>query len=146
MFTDKFRLNQPKVVFERFDDELVLVDFETGNYFSFDQTAADLLNFLDQGHSPAAIAAAYARAGGSATEIDAGIRTFVERLIAEGILVKRDGPSPALADLAAPRSFTAPTLQKFTDMQELLLLDPVHDVDDMGWPTQPPLPPADDPR
>jgi hypothetical protein len=25
-------------------------------------------------------------------------------------------------------------LQKFTDMQELLLLDPIHEVDERGWP------------
>ena len=30
--------------------------------------------------------------------------------------------------------FVAPQLHKYTDMQELLLLDPIHDVDQEGWP------------
>jgi hypothetical protein len=25
-------------------------------------------------------------------------------------------------------------LERYTDMQELLLLDPIHDVDQTGWP------------
>ena len=27
-----------------------------------------------------------------------------------------------------------PVLEKYTDMQELLLLDPIHDVEEAGWP------------
>ena len=30
--------------------------------------------------------------------------------------------------------FEAPILQKYTDMQDLLLLDPIHEVDEAGWP------------
>jgi hypothetical protein len=29
-----------------------------------------------------------------------------------------------------------PALEKFTNMQDILLLDPIHDVSDMGWPHQ----------
>ena len=31
-------------------------------------------------------------------------------------------------------SFEAPILHKYTDMQDLLLLDPIHEVDEAGWP------------
>ncbi len=30
--------------------------------------------------------------------------------------------------------YTSPVLETFSDMQEILLLDPVHDVDKAGWP------------
>ena len=32
-------------------------------------------------------------------------------------------------------SFEAPILHKYTDMQDLLLLDPIHEVDEAGWPS-----------
>jgi hypothetical protein len=32
--------------------------------------------------------------------------------------------------------FTPPALTKFTDMQDLLLLDPIHDVGSGGWPAK----------
>jgi hypothetical protein len=28
----------------------------------------------------------------------------------------------------------ASLVERFTDMQDLLLLDPIHDTSDMGWP------------
>ena len=32
--------------------------------------------------------------------------------------------------------FQAPSLQKYTDMEEMLALDPIHEVDEeMGWPS-----------
>jgi hypothetical protein len=36
------------------------------------------------------------------------------------------------------RAYVAPAFDRYTDMAELLLIDPVHDVDEAGWPQ--PLP------
>lgn len=30
--------------------------------------------------------------------------------------------------------FEEPIFHKYTDMEDLLLLDPIHDVDETGWP------------
>ena len=30
--------------------------------------------------------------------------------------------------------YVPPVLEKFTDMQDLILLDPVHEVSERGWP------------
>jgi hypothetical protein len=38
------------------------------------------------------------------------------------------------ANGASGGSWAEPVLDKYTDMQELLLLDPIHEVDDAGWP------------
>jgi hypothetical protein len=35
-----------------------------------------------------------------------------------------------------PARFVEPALNKYTDMQELLLLDPVHEVSEAGWPSK----------
>jgi hypothetical protein len=34
----------------------------------------------------------------------------------------------------AKKPFTDPVIEIYTDLQDLLLLDPIHDVDDRGWP------------
>jgi hypothetical protein len=53
--------------------------------------------------------------------------------IAEGGRVP--GPSKVAA---ATETMQPPVLEPFGDMQDLLLLDPVHEVDeDAGWPTKP---------
>ena len=33
-------------------------------------------------------------------------------------------------------AYRTPVLSIYTDMQDLLLLDPIHDVDQAGWPTR----------
>jgi hypothetical protein len=38
--------------------------------------------------------------------------------------------------------FTPPVLEVFADMRDLLLLDPIHDVAEVGWPTAKPSRPA----
>ena len=45
-------------------------------------------------------------------------------------------PSVATGRLA----FEAPVLAKYTDMAQLLVLDPIHDVDETGWPKIPQAP------
>ncbi len=61
----------------------------------------------------------------------------------EGLVERSEGAGESVApDPAAARgnghqdslAFEAPKLEKFTDMQDLVLLDPVHEVDDVGWP------------
>ena len=47
-------------------------------------------------------------------------------------------PPNGSAPADAARVFEAPRLEKYTDMQDLVLLDPVHEVDEQGWPQQRP--------
>jgi hypothetical protein len=32
------------------------------------------------------------------------------------------------------RQYQAPTIERFDDLEELLVLDPIHEVDEAGWP------------
>jgi hypothetical protein len=67
-------------------------------------------------------------------------------LTAEQLIVPDTLPAPPLngvlekalaqAGGAANGVFTRPVLTKFTDMQDLLLLDPIHDVNSSGWPAK----------
>jgi len=58
--------------------------------------------------------------------------------VAESLLVPlASAPSPASTrkpSLLADAPFVLPVLERYTDMQELLLIDPIHDVDETGWP------------
>lgn len=41
-----------------------------------------------------------------------------------------------------PAGYRPPVLEVFADMQDLLLLDPIHDIDEVGWPVARPDSPA----
>ena len=47
------------------------------------------------------------------------------------------GSAPVATPEITVNGAFSPNLEKHTDMAELILLDPVHEVDSMGWPHRP---------
>jgi hypothetical protein len=133
-----FGVNAPRVVFEVFDEEVVVVNLESGHYFSLRETAADIFRLAVTGATPEVISEALATRFREEREaVRNSVRTFLDALVAEGLLVPQPETVAAPARLELPGNagpFTPPRFEKFTDMQDLLLLDPIHDVDESGWP------------
>ena len=134
----RFRVNTPQVINEVLDGEAVIINMGTGDYFSLRGSGAFVWEALEAGAGPAAIVGAFVAAGlGTSSEIEPGVVALVDQLEAEGLIVRveDDGPAPAPA-LPHPGGafFERPALEKFTDMQDLILLDPVHEVSERGWP------------
>ena len=118
--------NRPAVLDEAFDGEAVLVNLETGRYYALDRTASRWWSALEAGMSFEALAAVLPDAG------TAELAAFVARLDAER-LVRLEGELPSAGDVAGE---AIPQLQVFDDMEDLLRLDPIHDIelDGSGWP------------
>ncbi|HEY1238377.1 MAG TPA: PqqD family protein [Solirubrobacterales bacterium] len=123
-----------------FDDEVIVLEMKTGTYFSLRGSGVDIWQLVEGNASPAGIARALA-ARYDAPE--ATIATSVDALIEElagAELIVGDGsiePGGAVTEVAARSPFDPPQIERFTDMQELLLIDPIHEVDDTGWPHTP---------
>lgn len=146
-FHQTFRVNAPAVVSEAFEDEIVIIHLESGAYYSLDQSGAAIWQWLQQGMSLAEIndhLSVVYRLG--AEEIAHIVSPFIAELTQEQLIVPMNASEQACNGLSpAPLGhdgrtsntlFTPPTLTKFTDMQDLLLLDPIHDVDSTGWPVR----------
>jgi len=123
----------PNCSAEDFDGEIVAINLETGRYFSIRDSAALIWADLATGHAVEAIAAAVS---GDAALAEATTQ-YVADLLKEGLMrpaAARSAPDAAL--LSSP-GMPQPMLESFGDMESLLLLDPVHEVDDTeGWPRQ----------
>ena len=138
--TSRFQVNLPKVVAEVFeDDEIVIVNLDSGNYYSLDGSGAVLWNALAAGGSVAAMVAALAgRYRGDRAQMETAASVLLEELLRESLIVPAGEAPASAAGEAAPTgpssAFVPPALQRYTDMQDLLLLDPIHDVDETGWP------------
>jgi hypothetical protein len=62
---------------------------------------------------------------------------FVQNLISQSLIKIADTSERNQVPLNSNRQkldFTSPELDVYSDMQEILLLDPVHDVNKEGWP------------
>lgn len=138
--SERFVANEPKIVFEASEDEVVIVNLDTGSYYTVDQGGARIWSLLIRGLSVAEIADHFERAKpGHVPDVRSTVAGFVEDLKTEGLIrIAADGAPNTMTDPpgVAGQTLEPPRLLKFTDMENLLLLDPVHEVDETGWPTQ----------
>ena len=97
--------------------------------------------FLDE-----IIAAVGRKFSGEPSEIRRETGIFLDLLVEEKLVVPNlDGPTDAARTLPDGPiiAFVTPELQKYTDMEELLLIDPIHQVDEVGWPSMKAKDPAE---
>ena len=140
-----FRICAPFVVSEVIDGEAVIMDLRSGNYFSATGVGASIWQDIEAGRSYREIlqslTAQYEVVSHSLTDavdcflVDLIVNNLVEDLsIAEAGC--RDGAPNGLGVASAKRAFDPNVLAAHTDLQDLLLLDPIHDVNSEGWPTR----------
>jgi hypothetical protein len=131
-----YKLAGVNIVHEVFDGEIVAVHLDSGKYYSLKDSAAYVWNAMLANQSNLAIAQRLS----SHYQLDEAltlnqIDDFIHQLVQEGLLVANDESPDPTGLLEQPQGlYVAPTFAVFSDMQEILLLDPVHDVDDAGWP------------
>ena len=133
----RFRVNSPDTVHETFDDEVVLLNLRTGNYYSLDAPATTLWNYIECGMDVEAIGEALAeRHAAEAPPVRPIVHLFLQELERESLIVSENGATAASLPHheASAQSFPVPQLQRYSDMQDLFLLDPIHEVQDSGWP------------
>ena len=130
-------VNSGQVINEVIDGEAVIINLGTGDYFSLRGSGAAVWSALEQQASIDDIVTALERVGMPDARLH--VTTLVEQLLAEGLVVPVDDvpATPTMVDLPVTLDLTPPSLEKFTDMQDLILLDPVHEVDERGWPHAP---------
>ena len=125
---------RPQCAAEVLSDEVVALNVETGMYFSMRGLAATLWHDLAAGHAVETLAD-HARALGDDPE---RVTDFAAELLRHG-RVRAAAPYPVDAEprsIALFRGGTEPLVfEVYDDMQDLILSDPIHDVDDTsGWP------------
>jgi Coenzyme PQQ synthesis protein D (PqqD) len=134
-----YEINVPKVISEPMDDELVVINLDNGCYYSLNKTAAFLWNQLEYGCSiNQAARQAVQLYGIEETMVLADFTGFVEHLMQEQLIRAGNGvPTNGLPFKEGQGvSYLKPSFEKYSDMQEMLLLDPIHEVSEDGWPHQ----------
>lgn len=140
---ERIKINQSGIVHETIDGEVVIVNLETGTYYSLQSTGAAVWNVLVSSPTESELCAAVvARYDVDPDSLTAELHDFLDELQREALVLRDAGGS----DPSRAEPFDEPTdkmhfetlrIQKFTDMTEALLLDPVHDVDrEAGWPVK----------
>lgn len=136
-----FRINNPTIIHEIIEGEAVIINMEMGHYYSIDQTGAGIWELVDKRASSDEIIESITQCyAGDPKTIQSSVLDFLAELQREKLIVpasKETDEQTYSGNVITPADrppFTQPELHKYTDMQDLLLLDPIHEVDESGWP------------
>lgn len=138
----RYIVNSPHVVYETIDGETIIMDLRTGNYYSIEWPAAFIWEFIGKAGDMGVLIDALLSEEGMNKNASSDIHSFIQELLKESLLVQNDeqtGTSEISEEMRQEitklaQNFKRPELNKYTDMQDMLLLDPIHDVDEKGWP------------
>lgn len=136
-----YTIPRPKVVYEVLNSEVIVVDFNTGNYYALLDVAKEIWQLIEKEVPPERIA----RLLSDHYKVDIervlhDVRQFFEELLQNGLIELSCGVESVFKEedpIQIPFSegrYDAPKLQTYTDVQNLLLLDPIHEVSEVGWP------------
>ena len=138
-----FRIVAEYVVSEVIDGEAVMMDLRTGSYFSATGAGAPIWADLEARRNYRQIlqslTAQYSIDSRTLTD---ALDRFLADLVANNLVEEIAIEEPADNNLgrsdrdtvSTASVYKPPVLTIHTDMQDLLLLDPIHDVDSAGWP------------
>lgn len=126
------------IISDVFGEEVVLVNLESGVYYSLRGSATQIwIRLVSQYAIPEIIADLLNIYQVAEQDLEVDIDQFINQLIDFKIIkITSDSTSKPIEVILNTTliKYTSPILETFSDMQEILLLDPVHDVDKAGWP------------
>jgi hypothetical protein len=140
---DTWSAKESGVIHQEFDGEVVVIDLASGNYFSLPDSAGVLWRQMVQGPCTAQslIATLVGKYDVEQARAAEDVLAFLADLERDGLAVRSTGAAHAPASVPADTAqsarapYSAPKATAFRDLQELFLLDPVHEVDpSAGWP------------
>lgn len=130
-------ITNPKIVAEEFDSEIILIDIERGLYFTLGGIAVDLWRIFSTPFSVEDLCSD--RALINLNLDSAVIPEMINKLLDNNLFIEvsdSDEPNKNVNALALT-SASAPTLHIYSDLAELIAIDPVHEVDaSLGWPVR----------
>src|SRR5271166_5393581 len=134
----RYTVDPAHVSHNRLQDDVIVINAASGAYYSGSGTAADVWTLISQGTtvSEAARILASEYTCEEATvlrDIDTCVRSLIDRgLIQENNKDARERVPYALPQ-AVRTTWTTPEFDEYTDMWDLIRLDPIHEFGDAGW-------------
>jgi hypothetical protein len=127
-----YQVSTGKIAHEKIDGEIIVIHYDTGDYYSMTGTAAALWEMM---MTPQDLDRIRARFTSWDSRAEASVTRFLDVLVGEGLIHATNGAGGAVASNGGERLvFEDPVIEKYSDMKTILLADPIHDVEEAGWP------------
>ncbi|MFN3588818.1 MAG: PqqD family protein [Spirosomataceae bacterium] len=134
----RYSIYDNNIISDVFGEEVVLVNLESGVYYSLRESAAQMwIRIIEQYSTTEILTDLNQIYQVGEHDVASDINIFVAQLLEKKIIKIVTGSEKKSIDFKSKGTlvtYKTPVLETFSDMQEILLLDPVHDVDKAGWP------------
>ncbi len=134
----RYTIDSKNVTHETIDGEVVAICLRSGYYYSITGTGGKVWDLLVLGLSVEQIIKElqilYAVDAQVALE---DLSRFLADLEREGLITQEEAstePRHLFPTGEEQLPYASPSFERFDDMQEMLILDPIHDVSEAGWP------------
>ncbi len=135
--SEPFRVDARRCLHETLDGDTIVIDSARGWLLVFDGIASTIWQLMVPGSVPDSIREEVRNRYGAKEADEVG--AFLDELESAGLVVtdgEIDPVDPATADW--PSVYVAPTVNRFDDVADILMMDPIHEVEiDEGWPNAP---------
>ena len=132
-----YKLNEEKMFYDYADGQAVVINYQTGMYYGMNLLGSAILERIIAGKDVNEIIMAVKALPQCPEDIAERVQNFVKELQDKEVIVNGPtvvGGAESFANEVAADGFDL-KLDMFADMADLLLADPVHDVDlQAGWP------------
>jgi len=133
------QLDRNHVVFERFDDEIVAINLKTGIYYSISGSGVLIWELIEKNLPIESIKKLFEEKFSKNGNVGKDIDEFINKLRTEELVIDALNEDDQVKNTNVNQEgpidvYETPVLTKYTDQREMLMLDPIHEVDDLGWP------------
>lgn len=131
-----YKLNEEKMFYDMAEGQAIVINFTTGMYYGTSSLGSAVLDSLLAGSAVEDVCKAIQALPGCPDGMEAQLTAFIGQLLEKEIIVPAEGTGAACAiDASALADGFKLTVDEFAEVQDLILADPVHDVDvEQGWP------------
>ena len=131
-----YKLNEEKMFYDMAEGQAIVINFTTGMYYGTSSPGSAVLDSLLAGAAVEDVCKAIQALPGCPEDIQAQLDTFIGQLLEKEVIVPAEGTgAPCAIDAASLADGFTLTVDEFAEVQDLILADPVHDVDvEQGWP------------
>jgi hypothetical protein len=136
-FHDKsWRLNTPDVSSELIGNEVVAIHLPTGLYYSIENVSATVWTAIEQGLKfEQFVQVVTSHYTVPPEQAEADLTHLLTELTTENLIVEAPASGAAPEPVSGEKQpYSVPKIEKFPDLQQLLMIDPIHEVDQRGWP------------
>lgn len=132
----RYDINAPMVITDDMDGEIIILNTESGKYFSAEKTGMMMWEMLSGGYTSTEVAELFTNQFSLSDDVvTTDVNTILTQLNDEGLLKESKLSEPSKkVDLTDLEEYKTPKILAYSDMEKLLLMDPVHEVEKMGWP------------